>query len=264
VEPARLYLDLVKRMLLREDFEPVPLELRTDTIRSATRYIYSPLQRLLRTRGIGLTAATESTAGETMLSRERLENLQLCVESVIADDISGDLIETGVWRGGATILMRAVLAAHVDTTRTVWVADSFEGFPNARLAIDRVDYTAGAGNERFAVSVDEVRRNFARYNLLDDQVRFLVGWFSDTLPTAPIERLAVLRLDGDMYESTRDAIEVLYPKLSPGGYLIVDDYGTHAGSRQAIDEYRAKQPITESVEWIDTTCVFWRRGGSFV
>jgi O-methyltransferase len=84
-----------------------------------------------------------------------------------------------------------------------------------------------------AVSLEQVKANFDRYGLLDDQVRFLKGWFRDTLPVAPIERLAVLRLDGDMYESPMDTLVNLYPKLSEGGYVIVDDYGAIPACRQA-------------------------------
>jgi len=80
--------------------------------------------------------------------------------------------------------------------------------------------------------------NFRKYDLLDRQVRFLKGWFSETLPGCPIERLAVLRLDGDMYESTMDALKHFYPKLSAGGYLIVDDYGAAPACKTAIHEFR--------------------------
>ena len=140
---------------------------------------------------------------ETMIGTARLDNLRACVESVLEDEIPGDLIETGVWRGGSTILMRAILAANGITDRTVWVADSFEGLPvpdgEAYPADEGVDFS---GFKQLAVSVEEVRANFERYGLLDDQVRFLKGWFKDTLAQAPIDQLAVLRLDGDLYQST--------------------------------------------------------------
>ena len=112
-----------------------------------------------------------------------------------------------------------------------------------------------------AVSLEQVQANFARYGLLDEQVRFLPGWFRDTLPTAPIRRLALLRLDGDLYESTWIALESLYPKLSPGGFAIVDDYGAIPACRAAVDEFRAAERITESLIEIDWTGVYWRRGG---
>ncbi len=198
-------------------------------------------------------------AAHTMIGRKRLDNLDECVRAVLADDVPGDLVETGVWRGGASILMRGVLAAHGDTTRTVWVADSFAGLPPP----DAEHYPADAGDQHhevpfLAVPLAQVRANFAKYDLLDDQVRFLPGWFRDTLPAAPIERLAVLRLDGDMYESTWDALTALAPKVSPGGFVIVDDYHAVPGCKQAVDDYRAALAIDAPMRTIDWAGVFWQ------
>src|ERR1044072_7145780 len=132
-----------------------------------------------------------------------MENIQFCVESVVGDEARGDLIETGVWRGGATIFMRGVLRAHGVTDRDVWVADSFQGLPPP----DAKRYPADAGDTfhkqtGLAIGVEQVKHNFERYGLLDDQVQFLPGWFKDTLPTPPTEQRAVIRLDGDLYERT--------------------------------------------------------------
>lgn len=197
---------------------------------------------------------------ETMIGLKRLDNVQACIEGVLRDNVPGDLIEAGAWRGGCSIFMRAALAALGDTSRTVWVADSFEGLPKP----DPQKYPRDTGdvhwtnNEFLAISLDTVKANFERYGFLDDRVRFLKGWFKDTLPTAPISRLAVIRLDGDMYESTIQALDALYPKLSPGGYLIVDDYGL-AGCKAAVDDYRATHEIKEEVRTIDWSGVYWRR-----
>ncbi|THJ75912.1 TylF/MycF family methyltransferase [Candidatus Frankia alpina] len=196
----------------------------------------------------------------TMTGERRMRNLQECTERVILDGVAGDLIETGAWRGGACILMRGVLAAYGVTDRTVWVADSFEGLP----APDSERYAADAGDRQhefteLAVSVEQVRANFHRFGLLDDQVRFLQGWFRDTLPTAPIDRLAVLRLDGDMYESTTEALTALYPKLSDGGFCIVDDYGAVPGCRTAVEDYRAAHRVTDPITGIDWTGIYWRK-----
>jgi O-methyltransferase len=198
---------------------------------------------------------------DSMIGLARMDNIQHCVETVIQEGIPGDMIETGVWRGGATIFMRGVLKAHGDETRTVWVADSFEGLP----APDPVRYPADNGDTYhtrtgLAVGVQQVKHNFERYGLLDDQVKFLVGWFKDTLPTAPIEQLAVLRLDGDLYESTWQAIEALYPRLSPGGFCIVDDYGAFVDQCQrAIHDYRDAHGITEEIIDIDGFGAYWRK-----
>ncbi len=156
--------------------------------------------------------------------------------------------------------MRAVLKAHRVADRFVWVADSFEGLPppdEERYPPDRGDalHTVSV----LSVSLKEVQSNFEKYGLLDDQVRFLKGWFRDTLPSAPIERLAVLRLDGDMYESTMDGLLNLYPRLSVGGYVIVDDYGAIPACRQAVDDYRESHGIREEILEIDWTGKYWRR-----
>ncbi len=106
--------------------------------------------------------------------------------------------------------------------------------------------------------MEQVQSNFRAYDLLDDQVVFLKGWFKDTLPTAPIEKLAILRLDGDMYESTMDGLNNLYDKLSPGGFCIVDDYGL-PGCKLAIDDYRKEHGITDVMIQVDWTGWYWRK-----
>nr|WP_245541542.1 TylF/MycF family methyltransferase [Smaragdicoccus niigatensis] len=197
----------------------------------------------------------------SMIGAKRMNNLQFCVEDVLKHDISGDLIETGVWRGGACIFMRGILAAHGDKSRRVWVADSFEGLPKANASKYPLD-ALGAPFHRFrqlAVSEEQVAENFRRYGLLDDQVVFLKGFFSESLPGAPIEKLAVLRLDGDMYESTIDALVNLYSKVSDGGYIIVDDYAIE-GCREAINDFRRDNGIDDLIRTVDWSGVFWQKG----
>lgn len=259
------YLTLCKEHLTRGSFTQLEFS-RRDLL----GVVYSPVKKVLNRLGLSLVQAVDpqaraeglrsSSDAETMIGIKRLDNLLQCVTDVIRDDIPGDLIETGVWRGGASIFMRAILLALGDHTRTVWVADSFQGLPRP----DAVRYPADRGDRlwtkaQLAVPVEEVKGNFARYGLLDDQVRFLQGWFSDTLPTAPMEKLAVLRLDGDMYESTKVALEALYPKLSVGGYVIVDDYGAIAACRKAVTDFREANQVEEDIHEIDWTGVYWRR-----
>ncbi|HCW00096.1 MAG TPA: macrocin O-methyltransferase [Acidimicrobiaceae bacterium] len=199
-------------------------------------------------------------SAETMIGRRRLDNLVDCLTMVLDNDVPGDLMETGVWRGGATVLMRGALAAWGDDNRSVWVADSFRGLPPPDAETWPADKGVDLSEvEALAVSRPEVEASFARYGLLDSQVRFLEGWFADTLPTAPIERLALLRLDGDLYQSTWEALENLYPKLSVGGILIVDDYGAFEPCRQAVEDYRARCNISDVVVPVDWTGVWWQR-----
>lgn len=197
---------------------------------------------------------------ETMVGLRRLDNVEACVVDTLREGVPGDLLEAGVWRGGTTILMRALLAAYDDDERRVWVADSFQGLPkpdaDAFPADLGVDYT---GHAELSVGIRQVRVNFARYGLLDDRVEFVAGWFKDTLATVPVDRLAVLRLDGDLYESTIDALEALYPKLSVGGYCIIDDYGALSACRRAVDDYRAAHGITEEILPVDWTAAYWQR-----
>ena len=197
------------------------------------------------------------SAAPSMIGFKRMENVRSECERVIRAGVPGDFMETGVWRGGAVMMMRAVLKAYGIRDRRVIAADSFAGLPPPT---EGVAPDAGAEFHTwadFAVSLDEVKANFARYGLLDDQVVFLKGLFRDTLPTAPVSQLAMLRLDGDMYESTRDGIVNLYPKLSPGGTLIADDYYLFEAHRTAVDEYRTAHGISDSIRRIDEWGAYW-------
>jgi hypothetical protein len=158
--------------------------------------------------------------------------------------------------------MRSVLKAHGVTDRLVWVADSFEGLPPPNAEKYPVDASSQYHtlSSLLAISMEEVKANFERYGLLDDQVRFLKGWFKDTLPVAPFTRFAVIRLDGDMYESTMDALTNLYPKLASGGYVILDDYGLDDGfCKRAASDYRHDHHISAEIIDIDGMGAFWRK-----
>ena len=227
-------------------------------MRCLTDWLYDEFDESVRAEGLDWPARAH-----TMIGLKRLANVRTCVESVLADGVPGDLIETGAWRGGTTIFLRAILKAHGVTDRVVWVADSFAGLPPPDP--DRYPHDAGDRLHEFpqlAVTRQRVQENFRRYGLLDDQVRFLEGWFRDTLPGAPIERLAILRLDGDLYESTIQALEGLYDRLSLGGYVIVDDYGNVAGCRQAVHDFRTARGIRDPIRPIDWAGVSWRRSVS--
>jgi O-methyltransferase len=191
-----------------------------------------------------------------------LQNLEDCISTIVREDISGDIIETGVWRGGACIFMVAALRAFGDDSRVVWMADSFQGLPQPSGK-----YEADLDGPQFwrfpelAVGEADVVANFERYGLWDPKrVRILKGWFEDTLPTAPVTELALLRLDGDMYESTLCSLNSLYPRLQPGGFCIVDDYGSVPACQQAVEDYRKSHDVTDEVMWVDKECVYWRRG----
>lgn len=252
MDAASLYLDWLKKSLTDTLSAAEP-----DVDAGSARFALDFLNHYIRGRAV------------TMLPRARLDQLQACIEDVLRRGVPGDLLEAGVWRGGAAILMRAVLKVHGVADRSVWAADSFEGLPEpdaARFPKESAAYHGPVmrdAYQRLAVGLDAVKANFSSYGLLDEQVRFLPGWFKDTLAHAPIDRLAVLRLDGDYYDSTRDCLVHLYERLSPGGYLIVDDYGEDdwTDCRAAVDGFRAERGITEPMVQVDRRCWYWQRGG---
>jgi O-methyltransferase len=227
-----LYLDLLKKSLLDIIYEPLTEKIEEGTVHPKRAH--------------------------TMIGLKRLDNIQYCFQNILKDNIEGGLIETGVWRGGATIFMAGLVKAF-GQSRKVFVADSFEGLPMPNPDLYPVD----RGDQHYtysdlSVSFDDVCNNFNKYGLLDENVIFLKGWFKDTLPLIKNEKLSLIRLDGDMYESTWQAIENLYENLSVGGYLIVDDWLLN-GARKAIEDYRRIYNIDEPIEYINEHSVFWRK-----
>lgn len=199
------------------------------------------------------------SSAHTMIGLYRLRNIRDLALYVISNNIPGDFVETGVWRGGAVIYMRAILKALDIKDRLVWAADSFEGLPEPE---DRYPIDTGDKHHTYsqlAVSLEKVQANFAVYGLLDEQVKFLKGWFKDTLPAAPIKQIAILRLDGDMYSSTMDALISLYDKVSHGGFIIIDDYGAVPSCKKAVHDFRDERGITSTINNIDNLGVFWQK-----
>jgi hypothetical protein len=200
--------------------------------------------------------------GLTMVGVKRLDNVQACIETVLTEGVPGDVIEAGVWRGGTSMFMRAVLNAHDASDRTVFVADSFEGLPPPDAERFPADASSKLHEFDFlSVPLEAVQEHFRRFGLLDDQVRFVKGWFRDTMPALSGNTWSVIRMDGDMYESTMNILENLYPGLSPGGYLIVDDYNALASCRRAVSDYRSAHGIEDEIHEIDWTGAYWRKSG---
>lgn len=273
-KPEKLYLELLKNTLAFILWpEPaVPIETFACGLNPVKRFLISTIAKILTIKKLKLVKEVSITIdakikgmvwsvyADTMIGLKRLDSLQLCIETVINENVEGDLIEAGVWRGGACIFMRAVLAAYGIENRRVFVADSFEGLPKPdvkKYPIDKRDrhYI----NKFLVVSQEEVENNFKRYGLLDDQVFFLKGWFKDTLPIAPIEKISILRLDADMYGSIMDILDNLYPKLSKGGFCIIDDYGLLRSCQMAVDDYRKRQNINTQIQIIDWNSIYWRK-----
>jgi O-methyltransferase len=264
------YLDLLARCLTREVFvdeEWQPLSQRQvlGTLRRPSlwnRVREWRLMRPIKDRDARLRGEVWPANAETMVGLDRLVNVKECVVQAVVDGVPGDLVETGVWRGGTTIYLRAILEALGDTDRNVWVCDSFEGLPPPNTQRAPADSSSDLHeHDVLAVGEQQVRDNFARYGLLDDRVRFVRGWFKDTMPAlaADIGPIAVLRFDGDMYEAATDVLTNLEPRVSPGGFVIIDDYHHIPACRQAVDDYRERAGITAPMTSADWNAAWWRK-----
>jgi O-methyltransferase len=251
--------------------------------------------------------AKMSNSIRTMIGKPRLDNIQQLVQQVFQNDIQGDFLEAGSWRGGACIFMKAAVMTYggeMAGRRTVYSADLFKDsagvslfravtakvfallspvfpmvfknwfvnqmlstFPKEEYTTTTIDHLINLARSlpwtgttmQFNTGLSDVKEAYRRYGLLDDKVVFLRGWFSDTLPTVPAERLAILRADGDFYGSTMDTFYPLYERLSLGGYCIVDDYGAHPECTRAVDEFRATHGITEEIIWVDHEAMYWKK-----
>lgn len=268
---AMMYMDLLEGTLTRtvtggESYQTVSLKHRKKWI----QLLWNELDTWLNGRGLRIVRLFKYVPdyrengrdwpadAETMIGLKRMRNLRALITDVVARNVPGDFVETGVWRGGGCIFAKGVLAALGDTKRNVWVCDSFEGLPPPSGKYEADDGDKHHEAHQLAISEDQVRHAFQRYNLLDDRVKFVKGFFKDTLHKLPAKQIAVLRLDGDMYESTMDALTALYDKVPAGGYVIVDDYGAVAGCKKAIEDFRAQRGITAELVEIDWSGVYWQ------
>jgi hypothetical protein len=258
-EALRLaYLDLLK-LTLCDLAGATTREVRwTDDKRWFSRELTGDAQLAGRAEGKDF-----SLDGLTMVGLRRLDALQANVESVVEDQIEGDLIEAGVWRGGASIFIRATLDSLGASERTLWLADSFEGFPppdRADLEADRILETDFEGVDFLAPGLGTVQSYFSRFGL-ERGVRFVPGFFEHTLQHFRGKRWALIRIDADTYKATRLALDALYPGLSAGGYIVLDDY-FHPWlpqCRKAVDDFRDEHRIAERVEQVDWNGGYWRR-----
>ena len=272
----RRYLDLLKRTLVNLVYAEDALRLdtalsgglgtdqlaRQRQLRDVRYERADAYAQLVATkREGGLDGFWGARLAHTMIGLDGLDNLERCAHRVFADGVPGDFLEAGVCHGGASIFLRALQVAYGEEDRVTWLADSFAGVPPPTHEVDR-EHELDLTEERFpwmAAGPGAVRDNFETYDLLSDRVRFLEGLFADTLPDAPVGRLAILRIDGDLYESTRDVLDALYDRVSDGGYVIVDDYGCLEPCRIAVDEFLAERRLDVELDQVDWTRVCWRK-----
>jgi Macrocin-O-methyltransferase (TylF) len=269
-EEARiLYLDLLKKCVMNTIYEDPPAPAYVINGQIVQFDGYSSDRRL--------AGRDWPTKAHTMIGLKRLNNIQALADDVLNAGVEGDFLEAGVARGGATIFMRGILKAYGIENRTVWVADSFCGFPSReqtsarsysspefaqlseRIAAGDTSLLASMETLKSGMKLEDVKKNFERYGLLDDRVQFLPGYFHETLPSAPVRKLAILRADGDLYDSTYQILENLYPRVSVGGYVIVDDYHSFIECRQAVHDYLDAKKIRATLVQIDQDAVFWQK-----
>jgi O-methyltransferase len=201
----------------------------------------------------------------TMTSLERRYHLLQSVRHVVKHRILGSIVECGVWRGGSMMLVAQTLIKCGDTSRDLYLYDTFEGMPPptnadqnysgqpaaARL---RAEENAKAESSFWAISrLEEVKCNMASVGYPEEKLHFVSGKVESTIPACIPERIAILRLDTDWYESTAHELTHLYPRLTSGGALIIDDYGYWQGARKAVDEFLAATPDKIFLHRIDNS-----------
>jgi hypothetical protein len=184
----------------------------------------------------------------TMCSNARLRSLYRSVRYVVEHNVPGDLVECGCARGGSAALMALTLAQQ-KAKRNLWLFDTFEGLPAP--TVGDPDYEIAELFTGSCVgSIEEVRSLFQRLDA-EENVHFVKGLFQNTLPTAGIDRIALLHIDGDWYESVKVCLENLYDKVAAGGIIQFDDYGYWQGARKAVEEFFARREIKLDLRRLD-------------
>lgn len=192
--------------------------------------------------------------GITMAGVMRLDNIREALRDIEKKGIPGDFVECGVWRGGASIFAKSFFDLYKIRNRKVWVVDSFMGLPPARTGNDEnfwveLDY--------LKIAQETVEENFRAFGVLDSNVEFVKGYFVDSLPHIKVKQIAVLRMDGDMYESTMDQLFNLYDRVPIGGWVIIDDFKAVAACQKAIADFRNWHGLSEPIITIDRYAAYF-------
>ena len=234
------------RRLAKAGLAAVGYKISRTGIPNPRRLTFSPTW----TRGIQEIA--DKVRPFTMTSADRVAALCLAIEYILRRGIPGDVVECGVWKGGSSMAAAWSLLHGGDTSRTLHLFDTFEGMPPPADMDLRRDGVAATEifaahhvhNQHWIRSpLEEVKTNLALTGYPVEKIKFIQGKVEETIPAASPDKIAVLRLDTDWYESTKHELEHLYPLLSEGGVLIVNDYGFWQGARHAVDEYFAERQL---------------------
>jgi len=195
----------------------------------------------------------------SMCEPKEINQVKFLLEDVIKNNISGCIVETGVWRGGMSMWMQSVLKYHQDN-RDIWLYDIFGKFPSSSNSKDQYIHNITEMLFESAPTASDVQNNFKTHGLLDTNIKFVVGDFKHTVPQNQIHQIALLHCDSDYYDSTKIVLENFYSKINKGGYIIIDDYNNpYLACKTAVDEFRSKYNISTPI--IDTHggSVYWRK-----
>jgi len=265
---AGRYLDLLKGALLDEHYLENELriehllecvatraEVSRRKLRDPARYMSQELRERMQTRQSGDPSQASagyngSSAGlaYTGVGRQRLDQLEQCVKTIREEGVGGDIVDCGADRSGSAIFLRGLLEAYYLGRRRVWVAQRFCGGREP----------AENGAPDFAYDLNTVRDAFQRFKLLDDRVRFIQGPPAETLAEAPLDDVALLRVDGHDADDVRGALEAVYARMSPGGFVVVDDYWDER-CQAAVEAFRSEHGVVEPLERIDWSGAAWRK-----
>lgn len=208
----------------------------------------------------------------SMLSIEGLANIENSTKQILQNNIPGDFVECGVWRGGTGIIIKKILQQFNDKKRKIFLLDSYEGMENLEKSNtltenDKLDelcsYILNDAEKYFnrkliETDYDEVIKNLKHFDCYDKNTILLKGWFNDKFPFDTIERISFLRLDCDYYYPTKVCLEKLYNKISKGGIIILDEYYLEfMGEKNAVDEFRTKNNITSKIIPVDNNIGYW-------
>ncbi|MBS1735998.1 MAG: class I SAM-dependent methyltransferase [Bacteroidetes bacterium] len=201
----------------------------------------------------------------TMTSDERLVALSRAIEYIIKNNLEGDIVECGVWRGGSMMLAAKRLIALKNISKKIFLFDTFDGMPPPEAhdtsAINNIAASTllensdkDEGNNVWCYSaLDEVKKNISTTGYPGEQVFYFKGKVEDTLPEKSINKISLLRLDTDWYESTKHELEHLFDRVAEGGIIIIDDYGHWTGAKKAVDEFIEKRKLKIFLNRIDYT-----------
>ena len=270
------YLELIKKSIIAEFYPFTYLGVDHPTSNSLKRIIKKVILSLLSKKGLSIkkditsddfeNGSKRSSLSFSMVGKKRLNNVHELIDKIYKNKIEGDFLEAGIWRGGVVIFMKACLFAYNDSSRKIWGIDSFKGFPSLDLKNFPEDSIFEKilnkwNRQEMIVSKKEVIDNIKKFDLFDKQIELLEGWFSDILYNDnEIKKLSLCRIDGDLYQSTYEALVGLYPKISSGGYVIIDDYGLPSGAcKKAVDRFRKENNINSELVKIDWVGVYWKK-----